>query len=270
MNTARRTSSIIKYCFRLFGADIVRYKPQTERYVFSTKNGKFRDFSEAQVRIFRNVEPYTMLSPEWIRACSDATAYIAQHNVEGEVVECGTWKGGSSMAVALSLLAHNERERNFYIFDTFAGMSEPTEADITHAGVSAKSIMEQEQHRSEIPDTSRFCFSPIDETQRNLLGTGYPEERIHLIKGRTEETIQKNAPPRIALLLLDTSWYQSTKHQLIHLFPRLVENGILIMSSYGHWQGTRRAVDEYISENNLSIFLHRIDYSCRLIQKTKE
>lgn len=68
----------------------------------------------------------------------------------------------------------------------------------------------------------------------------------------------------IALLRLDTDWYESTKHELVHLFPRLAENGPLIVDDYGHWQGQKMAVDEYFPENNLRIFLSRIDYTGRI------
>ena len=52
------------------------------------------------------------------------------------------------------------------------------------------------------------------------------------------------APARIALLRLDTDWYESTYHELVHLFPRLSVGGVLLIDDYGHWQGARRAVDQ--------------------------
>jgi hypothetical protein len=79
--------------------------------------------------------------------------------------------------------------------------------------------------------------------------------------GKVEDTIPEQSPDKIALLRLDTDWYESTYHELVHLFPRLVKGGVLIIDDYGHWQGTRKAVDQYIRENNLQLFLHRVDYS---------
>lgn len=74
----------------------------------------------------------------------------------------------------------------------------------------------------------------------------------------------ENAPEQIALLRLDTDWYESTKHELIHLTPRLVGDGILIIDDYGYWLGARKAVDEYLEENALPIFLNRIDNTGRI------
>ena len=82
-----------------------------------------------------------------------------------------------------------------------------------------------------------------------------------------EETIPAQAPARIALLRLDTDWYVSTRHELEHLWPRLVSGGICIIDDYGHWSGSRQAVDEYLAEHDLQVLMHRLDYTGRLIVK---
>ena len=61
---------------------------------------------------------------------------------------------------------------------------------------------------------------------------------------------------------LDTDWYESTRHELTHLYPRLVVGGVLIIDDYGHWESARKAVDEYVE--NTRILLNRIDYSGRI------
>jgi hypothetical protein len=91
---------------------------------------------------------------------------------------------------------------------------------------------------------------------------------MFFIKGKVEETIPEQAPAQIALLRLDTDWYESTYHELVHLYPRLSPGGILIIDDYGHWAGARKAVDEYFAEHRLNLFLHRIDYTGRICIKT--
>ena len=71
-------------------------------------------------------------------------------------------------------------------------------------------------------------------------------------------------PSGIALLRLDTDWYESTKHELEHLYPLLVSGGVIIIDDYGHWKGAKKAVDEYIKDNNLPLLLNRIDYTGRI------
>ena len=79
-----------------------------------------------------------------------------------------------------------------------------------------------------------------------------------------EETIPTHIPHAISLLRLDTDWYESTKHELTHLFPLLSPGGVIIIDDYGHWQGAKKAVDEYFEENKIKILLNRIDYTGRI------
>lgn len=105
---------------------------------------------------------------------------------------------------------------------------------------------------------------PLEAVKRVVLGTGYDEQNVVFVKGKIEETVPAQVPERIALLRLDTDWYESTRHELVHLFPRLVRGGVLIIDDYGHWQGARKATDEYFRENGISLLLNRIDFSARI------
>jgi O-methyltransferase len=91
-----------------------------------------------------------------------------------------------------------------------------------------------------------------------------PTDRTFLIKGRVEDTVPSQAPQEISILRLDTDWYESTRHEMIHLFPRIAIGGVLIIDDYGWWEGARQAIDEYIEEKKIQIFLNRIDYTGRL------
>jgi hypothetical protein len=143
-------------------------------------------------------------------------------------------------------------------------MVAPSDVDVSFAGEVAQEIFQKTKISDDVSD---WCYSPIDEVRKNVFNTGYPEEKIHFIKGKVEDTIPRDIPKKIALLRLDTDWYESTRHELVHLFPRLALYGILIIDDYGCWKGARKAVDEYISENNLRIFLSRIDSTGRVAVK---
>jgi hypothetical protein len=105
----------------------------------------------------------------------------------------------------------------------------------------------------------------MEDVRANLLSTGYPAEKIHLIKGKVEDTIPGTLPRGLSILRLDTDWYESTRHELIHLYPLLHPKGVLIIDDYGDWQGAKKAVDEYFKESE--IFLHRIDRTGRIAIK---
>ncbi|MEM7456725.1 MAG: TylF/MycF/NovP-related O-methyltransferase [Planctomycetota bacterium] len=216
--------------------------------------------------IFRRVHPYTMTSAERIEALCNAVDYVCSAGIAGDVAECGVWRGGSMMAAALRLLANNSNGRGLYLYDTFDGMSEPTEKDVDHTGNAAQDLMQQDSFDRE-DSRSIWCVSRLEEVRSNLASTGYPEDRMQFVKGRVEETIPRTIPDRISILRLDTDWYESTRHELEHLYPRLVDGGVLIIDDYGHWQGCRRAVDEYFENSAKPILLNRIDYTGRIAVK---
>ena len=212
----------------------------------------------------RFVRPYTMTSPERIRALCSAVRYIEQAGIEGAVVECGVWRGGSMMAVARTLTNLGSTRRDLYLFDTFEGMTEPGPHDIALTGETATYLLERSD-RTE--DDMVWCYAPIQRVSKALGLTGYPDGLIHLIPGRVEQTLAAAAPERIALLRLDTDWYESTRVEMNVLFPRLGRGGVLIIDDYGHWQGARRAVDEYVKAHQLKLLLHPIDYTGRIAVK---
>lgn len=212
----------------------------------------------------RFVRPYTMTSTERIRALCSAVRYIEQAGIEGAVVECGVWRGGSMMAVARTLSNLGSTNRDLYLFDTYEGMTEPGPQDIALTGETAKSLL-QRSARSE--DDMVWCVAPVEQVANALSLTRYPDKLLHLIPGRVEDTLSAAAPQRIALLRLDTDWYESTRQELNVLFPRLARGGVLIIDDYGHWQGARLAVDEYVEAHQLRLLLHPIDYTGRIAVK---
>jgi hypothetical protein len=204
-----------------------------------------------------------MTSPERVFALRQSVQYLAKHGIQGDIVECGVWKGGSMMAVAQTLQESGLSDRRLYLFDTFEGMTAPTRHDVSLRGESAIDLYSRYSKES----TDGWARSSLDEVKRNLKTTGYPIEHLFFIKGKVEETIPEHAPPQIALLRLDTDWYESTYHELLHLYPRLSPGGVLIIDDYGHWAGARKAVDAYFVEHNLKLLLHRIDYTGRICVK---
>ena len=247
---------LLKNALRRVGYDLVRYSSGSEL-------ASVRDLSEAEQKIISTARPFTMTSVERMAALINAVTYVSKNRIPGDIAECGVWRGGSMMTVALTLLAHGDRSRSLYLFDTFEGMSVPTGDDKSLDGVSADVQLKRDPR-----GTGIWCYASLEDVRTNILSTGYPEEKIHLIKGKVEETIPRTNPPKLSLLRLDTDWYESTKHELEHLYPILDPKGILIIDDYGHWQGARKAVDEYFAERDGDIYLHRIDYTGRILVRT--
>lgn len=223
------------------------------------------DFDESMKRVVAAVAAYTLTSPERVGALVNATRYVVANGIAGDVVECGVWRGGSAMAVALTLRELGDSSRRLYLYDTYEGMNAPTEHDVAYDGTSAAGTFAGQRLSD---DSSEWCRSPIGEVETNLVSTGYPRDQLRFIKGKVEDTIPQHLPDGpIALLRLDTDWYESTRHELKHLYPRLVRGGVLMIDDYGHWAGARKAVDEYIAEQKLCLLLNRVDYTARIAVK---
>lgn len=249
---------LIKYANKLLG--LAGYK------IINLRERKLPcDIDEEEFReIYQKCHPFTMTSKERMYSTYLSVKYIIEKNISGDFVECGVWKGGSTMIVALTLLKMKVEDKDIYLYDTFEGMDKPTEVDIDYQGRPAIKKWERNVGKN----LNNWCYAPMEEVMHNMLSTGYPKDRIHLIKGRVEDTIPHAINhEKIAFLRLDTDFYESSYHELKYLYPKLNKGGILIFDDYGFWEGQKKATDSYFHEQGIDPILFRIDYSGRFMIK---
>lgn len=217
---------------------------------------------QAFMELYALCHQYTMTSMERLYSLYNSVHYVIDNQIEGDLVECGVWRGGSSMMMALTLLKKGISNRQIFLYDTFEGMSEPTSEDSTFQGEAAEELLMKQDKDAE---DSIWCYSSIEEVKTNLEKTNYPEAQLKFVKGKVEDTLLSSKPAKIALLRLDTDWYVSTKSELEILYPLLSSKGILIIDDFGHWEGARKAVMEYFKGS--SPMMHRIDNTGRILIK---
>ena len=219
------------------------------------------DMEDSFLELYAECRDFTMTSIERMYALYKAVEYVSDYGIAGDLVECGVWKGGSCMMMALTLLSRGETGRNIYLYDTFRGMCEPGKYDYTvHDGRSGRSrwtVAERDGY-------NKLYYAPLNEVKANLYSTGYPREHLIFVEGKVEDTIPRVVPEAISLLRLDTDWYESTRHEMVHLYPLLAPGGVLLLDDYGYWAGSRRAVDEYFREIGEPVLLNRIDANGRI------
>lgn len=230
-----------------FGFRVSRIKP-------------FVDVPDFDEETYRLVKPFTMTSRARVLELAASVRYLVRHNITGDFVECGVWRGGSVMTMLRTLADCRALDRQVHLFDTFEGMVRPGEQD----GAKEREIYDDQ---AKADGSTNWCRSGIEEVKHNVAGCGYPLDHLTFVKGKVEETIPASAPAKIALLRLDTDWYESTKHELEQLYPRLVSGGVLIIDDYGTWQGAYKAVNEYFSKLGQRFYLHKIDEAGRLVIK---
>jgi len=221
------------------------------------------DMEEEFEEIRKKCAPYTITSVQKMYALYIATKYIVEHNIPGDLVECGIFKGGSSMLMALTLRKLNTTQRKIYLYDTYTGMPKPSKDDTNYRNEDMEGLWKRKQKK----DHNELLYGPLDEVRANMYSTGYPQENIKFVKGMVEETLPKIIPDKIAILRLDTDWYESTYHELLHLFPRLSVHGVLLLDDYGCLKGAKKATNQYFKENGIKVLLNRVDYSGRMCIK---
>jgi len=171
----------------------------------------------------------------------DRTTYISNlelasriFNLPGSIVECGVWRGGMSAGLA-KLLGD---ERSYYLFDSFEGL--PPAQDIDGGAAQAW------QQDKDSPRYYDNCSAEQSNATQAMKIAG--ATRVNLVKGWFNESLPgQKIDQGIALLRLDGDWYESTMTCLEHLYPQVVEGGLILIDDYYAWDGCARAVHDYLS-----------------------
>jgi hypothetical protein len=237
-----------------------RLRKYANRYLHRPDLEQDEDFQNIYSKVGTKESKYTLTPMERCYSLYKAIQYIAKGNFLGDIVECGVWRGGSAMLAALTLIKNNQTHRKIYLYDTYEGMPKPTDKDIDLHGTPYRLLWKKEKE---------LLTVSLDEVKENMLSTGYPIENIIFVKGLVEDTIPHTLPNQIALLRLDTDLYESTYHELIHLYPKVMPQGVVIIDDYGHFRGAQEATEKYFTQTSQEILFHRIDYSCRVGIKPK-
>lgn len=199
---------------------------------------------------------WTMTVPGHQDFAKEAVRRINENQIVGDIVECGVWMGGMTMLMVFENMKQDV-SRHFWLFDTFDGLPEPDPekddpranrvyADL-QAGKQSKGVKSRTKTGAILD--GKWDYGPIDIVKNNLLYTGYPQENFHLVEGKVEDTLPvTQLPEKIAILRLDTDWYQSTKVELEYMYDRLQSGGVLIVDDYCAWQGARTAIDEFFKD----------------------
>ena len=208
----------------------------------------------------------TMVSVPRLWSAINAVKYVIENDIDGDIIECGTWRGGCALAMKMTIDALKSPKK-LYILDTFAGMTAPTDQDLE---ASSKQSAEQRYNSSISGNINTWCYASLEDVRSNFANASCLEN-VEFVKGDVLKTLKDRdvlgALGSLSVVRLDTDWYESTKIELETLYPRLSSNGILLIDDYGHWEGARKAVDEYFVTQKSKPLSWVIDYTGRGIVK---
>jgi len=204
------------------------------------------EFSNAERAIIDYVldKELTMVNFDQLVSTVIACKWVVKNGIPGSFVECGVWRGGNAI-VAAEIFRLNNSSNDVWLFDTFEGMVRPTDLDLDYSGRPALN-----EYLSSIKsEYIEWCYASLEDVKNNFSEKGLLDNNINFVKGNVNETLKEiSYLQKIAVLRLDTDWYESTKIQLEVLYPKLSIGGCLIIDDYGAWQGCKAAVDEYFEK----------------------
>ena len=229
-----------------------------EGWCVKPPNQYLADMDADFLKIWDEVKEFTMISPERGWALAEAVRYVCRSGIPGDIAECGVWKGGACLLASL-ILSEEEKNSNrrIWLYDTFSGMVTPGREDRIASSGESLSLRKPEG----------WWSSGIEEVENTLSRCRSGSVKFKFVEGRVEDTLNREVPEQLAVLRLDTDWYESTAKELEVLYPRLSPGGILIIDDYGHFTGARKAVDEYFQSIGETVLMHRSDYTGRVIVK---
>jgi hypothetical protein len=174
---------------------------------------------------------------------------VARKRIDGDVVECGVYRGGSALVLADRLL-RGDGSRAMWLFDTFGGMPEPGPEDPAEAWKEVGT-----------------CTSSEAIVRETFRSAGAPLGRVHFVVGLYAATLPRFVPPPIALLHLDCDWHDSVRLCLETFYDAVVPGGLVVLDDYGHWTGCRTAVDRFLATRSFRGDLIPIDYTSHYFWK---
>ena len=190
----------------------------------------------------------TMLPRVKLRHMKLHLARLDAADTPGAIVECGVYRGGSAAALGLF-----SPKRDLWLYDSFAGLPQPTEKDIGTRSLSAPRQGERDVAKLVRAPGAPLapighCAAPWAEVDAFLweqLGQG--QRFINFVRGWFQDTVAGEGPDEIAFLHIDGDWYESTKVCLEAFWPRVVPGGTVAVDDYNWWPGCRKAVDEFFA-----------------------
>lgn len=160
-------------------------------------------------------------------------------NIPGNFAECGVRYGKSSLFLLTG--AGMQSTKRLHIFDSFQGLSEPSDADVQSGGKS-------EWSKGDLA-------VPQDIVRQNLSAFG---DRVDLHKGWIPDRFPDVADQEFSLVHVDVDLYEPTLASVEFFYPRVKPGGVIICDDYGSGDcpGAKKAIDEFFAdkpENVLSL-----------------
>lgn len=215
---------------------------------------KTSSLNPKELKLFLKVKPYTMVSLYRLQNIYKLARTVEKNSLVGAFVECGVWRGGCSAVMAYAA-KEAQSNRKIWLFDSFRGLPEPTKKDGSRARVFSSN------RTSGSLRTINKNVGTVMHVKKILSKLNVDINNVEIRKGWFQNTLPKAKKEieNIAILRLDSDWYESTKACLENLYDLVVKGGFVVIDDYGTWEGCRKAVDNFIKKRGLRVKLIWVD-----------
>jgi len=165
--------------------------------------------------------------------------YDKINKLDGDIVECGVYKGGFSIFLTTSFT-----DKTIWVCDSFEGF-QPLKDAVYQYGA--------ERHT---PETTSHMVQGIDIVKENFKSFNLLTDRVKFLQGWVRNTLKPETCQikQIALLRVDVDSYSATHEVLDYLYPKVVSGGYIIFDDSCLFE-TKNAIKNYFSSNKIPLVL---------------
>lgn len=190
-------------------------------------------------------QAHTMIGLKRLNNIQFCVEQVVENGIEGDLVETGVWRGGACILMKGILNSYEDKTRNVWVVDSFCGIPEPN-------------IEKYPQDKNEQMHLADILRVSEEEVKYNFTKYNLLDDRVKFLKGRFCDTLPNAPIEKISVLRLDGDTYEATTDSLSNLYPKLSQNGYLIVDDF-HGESCRAAVYDYRKKNDIKEEIIAID-----------
>lgn len=170
---------------------------------------------------------------------------VVEEGIEGDCIETGVWRGGSSLLMRATLDSLGDESRTVYLADSFQGLPRPDTQGFPEDAALDLSAND-------------FLAAPLSQVEANFERLLGGTDGVEFVPGFFDETLAALRGHRWSIIRLDGDTYEATWVALECLYPGLADGGYLIVDDYAIPE-CKRAVDEFRDGHSITSQIEAID-----------
>jgi hypothetical protein len=196
----------------------------------------------------------TMVGARRLANVESCVRDVLESGVQGDLIETGVWKGGTTIFMRGLLRAYGVTDRKVYVADSFQGLPPP----------------DAEAYPADEPSTLHLWQSlavGLDDVRANFERFDLLDDQVEFVKGWFRDTLPALRGHVWSVIRLDGDLYESTRDALNNLYDGLAVGGWVIIDDYSDIAACRQAVADFRAKNDITEPITEVDWTAVCWQK---